>query len=990
MMPDMTTRIPDDVRTPTGADVPPGSGGSAGGITSWDHDNDPGTPPYTLVPAIDSLFESPDNNDVFHHRIFVPEPIQPDDVTSISVEQLNPCATATCTADETAAGKDRLPDLVITTKGDEPSYTILSDPANPGTLQPPKAIGAEEHDDRDVKISDINLDGVPDLVIVSYDAPNRVYYGDPTRPGDYELTRHDEFGLPDDGSIAVEVADLDQDPSTPPDVIVANEKKFDKIYMGSFVLSPQSDAEQMIFLPVDIPDSAAFITTDVAVGIGLGGSTIAFDGGEVRHHVIVFTNQNGPDQVLEWAPDRATGILSASDPLTTADVFVLDTSVGSANTQSVEIADVNGDNVPEIVVTHYDDTTNNVAGYVYPGIFGTPIVDDLFTANKQPIGSGAVKGVEMVLFDDNSDGHGFPDSIQIIDDNGGVHYFPHVGGNTWPGVLYPDPNLPVGSTSGALMPHDHQDANGIVATNFDADGDGFPDVISGNQLLLSSLAATKGDFSTVTPINFGHNAAPLAVVAGDFDGDSDADLFVVPGPSGGTNAPYLILNRGDGRLEYSEKAVLSSLTQMTPGSWEDVDLDNIAVYKDSTGKEKIVIGFEGPSSSAMMIIAPTAASGPGGTHTKQDWESVTNSNGVTHIANTASKSTKQIVVVDLDQNAAYELLHLYGPRPSALQLEEPGGGSGTSLDIMKSTDNGATWTIEKTLTGPEGSSSFGVGHLDNAGTNGVRRGLDIVIGGGSNIVSYYGDDMPIASCDAAPSLSKWGATTSIATVVPVGWSIEKVRVAPFSGRGYSDILFTARDASGNTKREVIYSSDASADQRNLSGIPPVDVELSDENGEQILAIVPVDANGDGAMDYVFAYENGRTKLVIAQVTARSDLASLDIVAYLASMMNPTNTPSELTCREDLNDDSCVASTDGAWVRTQCNADSYVTQWGNGHILTDPGGQTVTIGSPVSPTDASVADHGPPCALPGSDVLAVQTDFEISFPVVCAHSPPKTP
>ena len=290
----------------------PGSGHRAGGIDSWDHDNDPLTPPKTLVPGIDSLFGPPDTNSVFDHRTFVPESIDPDDITSIRTLQLNPCDSATCTADEIAAGKDNLPDVVIMTRTDEPSYTILSDPTNPSTLQPPIAIGSDEHDDRDVEVVDVNGDGVPDLIMASHDAPNRVYYGDPTRPGDWSSTKHDEFGSVGDGTIGIEVVDLDNDPATPPDIVVANEKAIDQLYLGLYSDAQSTGAGTGLFdrryteksIPTTLP--AAGTTTDVSVEKGLGSDADSF--------IAVFTNSDFLTQVIELSPTKKAGILDLTSP----------------------------------------------------------------------------------------------------------------------------------------------------------------------------------------------------------------------------------------------------------------------------------------------------------------------------------------------------------------------------------------------------------------------------------------------------------------------------------------------------------------------------------------------------------------------------------------------------------------------------------------------------------------------------------------------------
>ena len=926
-------------------ELQPGSGGNSGGIESWDHDNDAGTPSKTLVPGIDSLFESPDANDVFDHSTFLPESIDPDDITNIAMQSLNPCATAVCTAEETAAGKDNLLDVIVTTTNGGASYTILNDPSNPGSFQTPTAIGSEEFDDRDVKIADINLDGVPDLLVVSFDAPNRVYYGDPTRPGDYSSTMHDTFGEAGDGSIGVEVVDLDDDATTPPDIIVANAATFDHVYLGSETLGAPSGSGTGLFdekyTKVDIPSTETSTTTDVDIAKGLGtDASTSF--------IAVFTNSDGVDQIMEIDASLKTSLLDGTRTLSAADVFVLDSSLSGENTQSVKVSDVTGDGIADVVVI-FNQSPNGVAGYVYPGIENTLLSTDLFAGTKIPIGSSAVSGVEMTI-----EGS----TIQIIDEHGGVHYYANSGTNTWPSALYPDPNLPEGTTVAATKPHDHQDSDGAIETG-DFDSDGFFDVISGNQLFLSSLAVTKGDFSDVTPINFDHNAAPLAVLALDADSDTDSDLFVVPGPSGNTGdpstggeAPYIILNRGDGNLKHSEKAILSGLTPPS-GSWSGTSIETITKYTDSSNVDHIVIAFNDATSDMMVIPIPGAG-------TKAEWEAITMAS-VTTIPSTSTKRTKQLMTADLDGSGTDQLLHLHD----------------TGLDIMTTADNGLTWTIEKNLAVEAGPTSFGVGNLDTSGTTGVRRGLDIVVAAGDVLTIHYADDFPVATGESDPLLSEWGtSSTTILHPHAASSDIEKILIFDEDQNGIDDILFTT-DTGG---RYIYRVTEAAAEQRQIFLVEnnPTDLTLSDET-EAILAILKVDTRNIGVTDLIYAYADGRTKLVLAEVAARSDLANVDIISHLATEMNPTNTPSELLCRENPGDGTCVASTDGAWIDTGSNVGGDVSQWGNGHI--DPTQQTTTVGSRVDATDPSVSDHGPPCALPGSQVVPVETTFYIDFPVV---------
>lgn len=123
----------------------PGNANS-GGIASWDHDNDPSTQRKILAPGIGSSFDQPVGGvGVFLYEKFVQAGIDPDLINNVEAVDVN---------------GDGLEDLVLLTAADEPSYVLLNDPASPGTLKEPTAIGAEEHDDRDVEFVDVNTDGV--------------------------------------------------------------------------------------------------------------------------------------------------------------------------------------------------------------------------------------------------------------------------------------------------------------------------------------------------------------------------------------------------------------------------------------------------------------------------------------------------------------------------------------------------------------------------------------------------------------------------------------------------------------------------------------------------------------------------------------------------------------------------------------------------------------------------------------------------------------
>ena len=438
------------------------------------------------------------------------------------------------------------------------------------------------------------------------------------------------------------------------------------------------------------------------------------------------------------------------------------------------------------------------------------------------------------------------------------------------------------------------------------------------------------------------------------------------------------MNSGSGRLEDPhEKVILGSITPPDGTDWETLVEQLESHHFPGDDASTLLLG-DGDTTGFLTIEPPTG-SGPGGTILKDDWSGVT----LTTPTVNGNGGTVQLMMKDLDNDdGSAELLR----RNTLGQLE-----------IFSSAD-GANFVLEKTLTGPSGTTSFDVMEADGKG--GARGAIDIVLAGSSDITIFYGDDLPIAADQSAPSLSNWGTTSRTFTIPDTGYSIKKLVAGPLSGSGYDSIMYYAEDASGNTIRKVLYMTEAAATQRDLSGLTPTDVKLSDETGEllstwsiyetgELLSIELVDLNLDGAPDILLAYEDGTVKTILSTITTRTDLSGLadgttGIIEELASDLNPSV----------LQTQSGSQSTNGAWYDTKGSADStHVTQWGYGEIkdcttvicsgATGLETETpeVVVGSPVAPTDPSVSDHGPPCQLPGSNVVPVNTKFFIDFPIV---------
>jgi hypothetical protein len=129
---------------------------------------------------------------------------------------------------------------------------------------------------------------------------------------------------------------------------------------------------------------------------------------------------------------------------------------------------------------------------------------------------------------------------------------------------------------------------------FDANGDGFKDlylVTAGNEvlpadtrhwskdrLLLNDGMGRFADRSDLLPEDFGHGSVVVAV---DYDGDGDQDLFVggrtLPGQYGVAPRSILLQNDGKGRFRDVTTAVapgLEAIGMVTDARWADLDGDS--------------------------------------------------------------------------------------------------------------------------------------------------------------------------------------------------------------------------------------------------------------------------------------------------------------------------------------------------------------------------------------------------------------------------------
>ena len=930
--------IESDTALEVGIDTPPASGDSSGHITKIDHDNDPATPPISLVPGLDTAFETPDANGVFASTKFLPEGIYPSDITRTETAQLNPCALATCTADETAAGKDNLEDLIVLTKAGKPSYTLLRDPASPTSLvfQTPSHVADLQTDHRDVVIGYFNDDDVLDMALAVYDSDDIFIYGDQTRPGKFDELQY----LPISGSgtkqsIEIEVADLDNDPSTPDDVLIAPENADAFIvHRGNVLLSTVIEYSSF---------AAPIKGMKLVKGVGY----------DTDSHFGVFLRDNVEDFTFTWTVadelHHLDKTIANSHNPGSLYVRYLEQNVLS-DARDIKSADLNGDGVPDFVVLYYS-SPNNIAANIYFGKTDAAGEGNDFLGTPTPVGNAAVKGVSVEVIDTNNDGTA--DAIQVLDENGGVHHYTSADWSA--GAVYASVDSPIGSTTPATEAYDYQDSTGAV-THADFDADGFEDILDGNLLYLSTLTPTKGDFSTTAPIAIEHGPAPLAVVGFDADGDSDVDVFVVPGQDGQTTKPpYILFNRGDGRLDEPDARVELTNIPTPAGGWKS-NQKLIASGKIAGFGAESIVYVNDDATGQLMIIQPTGATSTTTAATPAQWQATPGSTlavtGVEHV----------IIADHISNDGNKEILV----------------AAGTAVHQI----HGDPFTVDS-LTGLSANAALTIasGQIDS--DKGDFKDL-VYCGATTSCTVLYGSD---AATEAAVTVLANRATsthTSAFSGTTVDASTLKVIVEDFDDNGYGDILVSSHSNPSTIYREIVYMTDtiATSVNRDINALTKHDITIAGETGE-IQAIYAVDLTNSGSNDLIYSIPGGRVKTVLDSPVTRDDLNAIanNLIEHLALELNPST----------LQVEGGTPSTDGAWFDNAQNplsaaeANQDITQWGLGQVQPDSTAypRTATVGAPVDPS--TLTEHNE-CTLLASTVVPVTVELYIEFPIVPCLEP----
>jgi FG-GAP-like repeat len=359
-----------------------------------------------------------------------------------------------------------------------------------------------------IVIADVNGDGAPDLLVATTadeGAPQNPGYADiilntPGSLGTFHTGVHYSTTGTNPSSIAV--ADLTASGSL--DLFIAN--------FGSGSVS--------VFMHGATPG-----TYNAAVDVPTGGQPNQVVSCDPHAKVPCDLTGNGkPALVLADMSANGNAIVLKADPANPGKFLAAVNLSTGVTTPSVAVADLNGDGAPDIVAATFDSSGNNGAVYVFyqdphnRGTFAAPVV---FPAGAQP---QSVKVADV-------NGDGLPDLIVAnfgpgADGNGAAGVSVLLQDSTHPGSFLAPVTY---STAGASIDVAVADLNGdskpdLVVAN-------LAPANTGSVSVLLQDPAHPGQFLAAT--TYAALSQPLSVAIADLNGDGHPDIALADGPSAG-------------------------------------------------------------------------------------------------------------------------------------------------------------------------------------------------------------------------------------------------------------------------------------------------------------------------------------------------------------------------------------------------------------------------------------------------------------------------
>ncbi len=526
---------------------------------------------------------------------------------------------------------------------------------------------------------------------------------------------------------------------------------------------------------------------------------------------------------------------------------------------AVAEADLNGDGLPDLIVSNFNDATVSVLlnttapGAALPS-FAT---QQTFATGNNP--------ADVTVADVNGDG--LPDIIVSNSNDGTVSVLLNT---TAPGATVPSfatqqtfaaGNSPVGLT---------------VA---DLNGDGKPDVIVVNDtsdltlsMLVNTTAPGSATASFAAPQNLATAEAPVSVIAADINGDGKPDLIVANSGSNSLSVEVNFTPPGATTLEFSNRQDFATGNQPVSVTTADVNGDghpDLITANNADNTVSVLLNTTAPGSG----IASFATQQTFATGIAPNWVIATDVNG---------DGKPDLITANVGDNTVSVLLNATAPGAAtpSFATQHTFGTGRTPVSVTAADLNG------------DGKPDFMVANLsDNTVSvllntmpapattfdgNSFATHQDFTAGSRPSSVTtadINGDGLPdliVANTSRADTVSVLLNNTSPGAATPsfatpqsfaTGVNPESVTAIDVNGDGLPDLIVT----NGDNTVSVLLNTTASG-----ASTPSFAAQQTFATGSNPISLTAADVNGDGLPDLIVANQGnggGNTVSVLLNTTA---------------------------------------------------------------------------------------------------------------------------
>ena len=325
-------------------------------------------------------------------------------------------------------------------------------------------------------------------------------------------------------------------------------------------------------------------------GMFTGQTTYSTGSGSEPYSVIVadVNGDNKPDIIVADSGTNNVGVLlNLGNTMFTSQTTY--STGGSSSPQSVVTADINGDNKPDIIVAN--SGTNNVGVLLNLG-------NAMFTAQTTySTGEGSS-----------------PQSVAAMDVNGDnkLDLIVAKKGTNNVGVLL---NTGNGTFASQTTYSTGEDSSPQSVTTADVNGDNKPDIVvanyhTSNVGVLFNLG--NGMFTGQTTYSTGSSSEPYYVTTGDVNGDNKLDI-IVANSNANVNTVGVLLNRGNGTFANQRSYQTGSGSHPTSVVAADIDGDrklDIIVAHRYGNKVGVFLNTGNGTFTSQITYPPTSSMAP--------------------------------------------------------------------------------------------------------------------------------------------------------------------------------------------------------------------------------------------------------------------------------------------------------------------------------------------------------------------------------------------